>query len=96
VPEQQRPSRLDLRGLNVCPMVTDLSLGPDLHQRGPDRHVLDMDGSGRGYVGHRVPRRRPKPRRHAALRQQLRLMDEERWFFSDFQRCLVLAELRRW
>jgi hypothetical protein len=33
--------------------------------------------------------------RLAAMRQRLRLMDEERWFFSDFQRSLVLAEHRR-
>ena len=33
--------------------------------------------------------------RLAALRQQVRLMDEERWFFSDFQRSLVLSAFRR-
>jgi hypothetical protein len=33
--------------------------------------------------------------RLAALRQRLRMMDEERWFFNDYQRTLVLREIRR-
>jgi hypothetical protein len=33
--------------------------------------------------------------RLAALRQRLRMMDEERWFFNDVQRTLVLREIRR-
>jgi hypothetical protein len=33
--------------------------------------------------------------RLAALRQQVRAMDEDRWFFNGYQRGLVLAEIRR-
>jgi hypothetical protein len=33
--------------------------------------------------------------RLAALRQELKAMDEDRWFFNDVQRTLVLQEIRR-
>ncbi len=33
--------------------------------------------------------------RLAALRQQLRAMDEDRWWFNDVQRTRVLAEIKR-
>jgi hypothetical protein len=33
--------------------------------------------------------------RLAALRQQLRAMGKDRWFFNDYQQGLVIAEIRR-
>jgi hypothetical protein len=59
------------------------------------RHPLTAMRDVAREAGHFSAYPRTRAGRLAALRQRLKAMDEDRWFFSDFQRTPVLQEIRR-